>query len=241
MIRRPPRSTLFPYTTLFRSVGLDARDRIDAAHSRLSVAVQEELLATRGDEPEDVVTLRHFREDVGRALVERGGRARRLLEQLRRLAQPPGQLAQHAHGDLRVVAEHLVERRLVDADELAVGLRTRRGRTGDVLENRHLTEEITLLERREELLLAAPATLVDFHRAGLDDEHLRADVALPEDGLAGGEAREVVSEATRRAGLDDDLHGPRSLAEAGRLRCAPQPGVRGRAKPSPRRVTRAGR
>src|SRR2546429_6990366 len=27
MIRRPPRSTLFPYTTLFRSVGLDgARD-----------------------------------------------------------------------------------------------------------------------------------------------------------------------------------------------------------------------
>src|SRR2546430_4204210 len=25
MIRRPPRSTLFPYTTLFRSQGLDAR------------------------------------------------------------------------------------------------------------------------------------------------------------------------------------------------------------------------
>src|SRR3712207_6960415 len=45
MIRRPPRSTLFPYTTLFRSVGIadigrgdvDRRhdrlgDRIDAAH-----------------------------------------------------------------------------------------------------------------------------------------------------------------------------------------------------------------
>src|SRR2546422_5747128 len=26
MIRRPPRSTLFPYTTLFRSLGLDERD-----------------------------------------------------------------------------------------------------------------------------------------------------------------------------------------------------------------------
>src|SRR3712207_8509081 len=26
MIRRPPRSTLFPYTTLFRSVDLDPRD-----------------------------------------------------------------------------------------------------------------------------------------------------------------------------------------------------------------------
>src|SRR5256884_9480422 len=27
MIRRPPRSTLFPYTTLFRSIGLDAGER----------------------------------------------------------------------------------------------------------------------------------------------------------------------------------------------------------------------
>src|SRR5258708_19102967 len=33
MIRRPPRSTLFPYTTLFRSIGLGARrlGRADAA------------------------------------------------------------------------------------------------------------------------------------------------------------------------------------------------------------------
>src|SRR2546430_12443310 len=29
MIRRPPRSTLFPYTTLFRSRGLHAADRYD--------------------------------------------------------------------------------------------------------------------------------------------------------------------------------------------------------------------
>src|SRR5260221_2600073 len=28
MIRRPPRSTLFPYTTLFRSVGCVAHDRL---------------------------------------------------------------------------------------------------------------------------------------------------------------------------------------------------------------------
>src|SRR5947209_11393880 len=27
MIRRPPRSTLFPYTTLFRSLGANARER----------------------------------------------------------------------------------------------------------------------------------------------------------------------------------------------------------------------
>src|SRR5947208_4495263 len=33
MIRRPPRSTLFPYTTLFRSVGPDAGRRPDWASS----------------------------------------------------------------------------------------------------------------------------------------------------------------------------------------------------------------
>src|SRR3989442_11797048 len=35
MIRRPPRSTLFPYTTLFRSLRLDASYRVQ---SRTSVA-----------------------------------------------------------------------------------------------------------------------------------------------------------------------------------------------------------
>src|SRR2546425_13116082 len=30
MIRRPPRSTLFPYTTLFRSDGRNAREYLDA-------------------------------------------------------------------------------------------------------------------------------------------------------------------------------------------------------------------
>src|SRR3712207_7769324 len=43
MIRRPPRSTLFPYTTLFRSL-LEARDRVgeeDAAHERRGEAVRQ--------------------------------------------------------------------------------------------------------------------------------------------------------------------------------------------------------
>src|SRR2546427_1721931 len=31
MIRRPPRSTLFPYTTLFRSLGEGARARVEPA------------------------------------------------------------------------------------------------------------------------------------------------------------------------------------------------------------------
>src|SRR5690625_6763598 len=30
MLRRPPRPTLFPYTTLFRSVGRDVLDQLDA-------------------------------------------------------------------------------------------------------------------------------------------------------------------------------------------------------------------
>src|SRR3712207_7510273 len=35
MIRRPPRSTLFPYTTLFRSLELEAADlRLRAAHDQ---------------------------------------------------------------------------------------------------------------------------------------------------------------------------------------------------------------
>src|SRR5438034_5235568 len=33
MIRRPPRSTLFPYTTLFRSIPPDSRARVNATGS----------------------------------------------------------------------------------------------------------------------------------------------------------------------------------------------------------------
>src|SRR2546430_8164360 len=36
MIRRPPRSTLFPYTTLFRSLG-DEGYRLDASPSRVAI------------------------------------------------------------------------------------------------------------------------------------------------------------------------------------------------------------
>src|SRR2546430_5058227 len=39
MIRRPPRSTLFPYTTLFRSVPRRAADRLDERTLRAEVAL----------------------------------------------------------------------------------------------------------------------------------------------------------------------------------------------------------
>src|SRR3712207_9312922 len=59
MIRRPPRSTLFPYTTLFRSVPEDAtrrqlleRGEADAASSNLTV---DALDALRGNPAVQVV------------------------------------------------------------------------------------------------------------------------------------------------------------------------------------------
>src|SRR3712207_7580934 len=36
MIRRPPRSTLFPYTTLFRSFAMDDADRVKTLHELLA-------------------------------------------------------------------------------------------------------------------------------------------------------------------------------------------------------------
>src|SRR5258708_10270278 len=54
MIRRPPRSTLFPYTTLFRShllvVGLDAED-VAADAVRLLRLVEESVPFGLGDGP----------------------------------------------------------------------------------------------------------------------------------------------------------------------------------------------
>src|SRR5688572_31691865 len=52
MIRRPPRSTLFPYTTLFRSVFIVARrdrERLDvvACRSQLPVEIRQDLAASR--------------------------------------------------------------------------------------------------------------------------------------------------------------------------------------------------
>src|SRR3712207_7979089 len=52
MIRRPPRSTLFPYTTLFRSAAHAARF---THRERGEVVVQEELLLVRAAQRVDVL------------------------------------------------------------------------------------------------------------------------------------------------------------------------------------------
>src|SRR3712207_8885001 len=48
MIRRPPRSTLFPYTTLFRSDGLGAR-KLRRARRRMEAAAAKGRKADRDD------------------------------------------------------------------------------------------------------------------------------------------------------------------------------------------------
>src|SRR3712207_8426997 len=49
MIRRPPRSTLFPYTTLFRSTRRDARERLEQLADVLAAAghVRQALVVVR--------------------------------------------------------------------------------------------------------------------------------------------------------------------------------------------------
>src|SRR3989441_7771944 len=69
MIRRPPRSTLFPYTTLFRSVRIAAVDE-DVALLDRSPEIAQRLVDRRGrhHEPE-----RARRLEAGDQVVERGG------------------------------------------------------------------------------------------------------------------------------------------------------------------------
>src|SRR3712207_7424198 len=51
MIRRPPRSTLFPYTTLFRSLGVErVEDRLDQQQVGAAVDQAVGLLPVGGDQ-----------------------------------------------------------------------------------------------------------------------------------------------------------------------------------------------
>src|SRR2546422_3273625 len=72
MIRRPPRSTLFPYTTLFRSLNADrnaARDFVERAADKFRQA-QTPLL--RFNIPERV-----FKGGLGHVVTADGAKARR--------------------------------------------------------------------------------------------------------------------------------------------------------------------
>src|SRR2546430_8741993 len=76
MIRRPPRSTLFPYTTLFRSAGLRQHRQLDAArldvHDMIAgVALREDRVAARVRSEEHTSELQSQSNLVCRLLLEK--------------------------------------------------------------------------------------------------------------------------------------------------------------------------
>src|SRR2546422_5897027 len=75
MIRRPPRSTLFPYTTLFRSHQLAADSRADARLRRGRIHLQEGVPGVSGRSAEAEAAIRlgraGVRKAVHRPLVQR--------------------------------------------------------------------------------------------------------------------------------------------------------------------------
>src|SRR3989454_3897595 len=93
MIRRPPRSTLFPYTTLFRSLAtitrtraLDlvrARGRRARALTRAALGNSEGLaapIAPAGEAPDRGVERQEARRQVARSLAELSEPQRRVIE-----------------------------------------------------------------------------------------------------------------------------------------------------------------
>src|SRR5256886_13718739 len=75
MIRRPPRSTLFPYTTLFRSTRYDARavnyEGVLAGLPDAVIAVDTSLRIVFWNAAAEVLTERSARRAEGRYLKER--------------------------------------------------------------------------------------------------------------------------------------------------------------------------
>src|SRR2546430_14956471 len=109
MIRRPPRSTLFPYTTLFRSLGGRGRIGQQALH-RVGQPLGEELPEARGLIALEIAGLaadfiEHAPEELGvlRLVGEEGGEEQLLLEAL---------FAHHGHDEGQEVAGHALFRGL---------------------------------------------------------------------------------------------------------------------------------
>src|SRR2546430_6192311 len=112
MIRRPPRSTLFPYTTLFRSAGDTLGDVLQAVVPRDAAALLHLRHARR-----EVELVVHHEDLLGLDLEEAGEHlhrpAARVHEALR-LEQPRarGLVAADQRLELRVLAQrHAVRRR----------------------------------------------------------------------------------------------------------------------------------
>src|SRR5687767_12993209 len=161
MIRRPPRSTLFPYTTLFRSEQRTVRDHVDDAWHAAREPVQFALRA-RGEQVAgrtgDARAMTHIRDRL--ALLQRleviaAGDALRELAQLR-------------------PCQHLAQLRLPDQDDLQQLLR----RGLEVGEQAHLLEyvgvEVLRLVHHEH---DAPVAAVRIEQEMGEDVDQRLDAA----------------------------------------------------------------
>src|SRR5437016_7087298 len=94
MIRRPPRSTLFPYTTLFRSVAMDddfgTPEAIAELHQLANAAFQRDAKASTQRSEEHTSELQSLTNLVCRLLLEK----KKNSSLLRRyyLSRPPTQI-----------------------------------------------------------------------------------------------------------------------------------------------------
>src|SRR5438445_7554857 len=81
MIQRPPRSTLFPYTTLFRSLGEGTQELSEATTitRRISLAPDVDLLPLLGRNDDHLRTLEHRSEEHTSELQSRQYLVCRLL------------------------------------------------------------------------------------------------------------------------------------------------------------------
>src|SRR5437762_11371328 len=118
MIRRPPGSTLFPYTTLFRSGESGARRRLESEPVSRNAAVPEEIeraeprVDERGRVAGDELAPRAQRPRRAQPAAARADRQRQAVRRVGHRVVAGGA------GDVAVTAQDLVEHeRLAEVDE----------------------------------------------------------------------------------------------------------------------------
>src|SRR2546426_12579750 len=223
MIRRPPRSTLFPYTTLFRSEDADPR-RVGAAEKRDRADLLDLVARDRATPAEDARLAVEHEARFARVHVEAvQGREARLAEPVAR-----GRVAERA--ELPLCRREHREREVEDATANAHGVGMR-GRDDHALAGRQVT-------RGGEAALA-----LDVDEARPAGAERRAVRILAELGQRDREAVHAVEDRRTLGELDQapvDREPHRSLMIA-RTRPGTRRGPRGRRGARPDRARRARR
>src|SRR5229473_5926415 len=138
MIRRPPRSTLFPYTTLFRSTGRWASRRHQLSRERLPQVLQQSVehpmrVASPVEVPEQPVAPRGGGPDVLHRDVRGAAGELQLEERLRAAAVDDLDPSQRGGGDVFDDLDHDVRLAclILEGEPVAVALTLlRRARDG---------------------------------------------------------------------------------------------------------------